>query len=224
MPLQSDTLAFLAELAEHNERPWFQANKARYEAARDDVARLSEAVMAGWGALEALPPVEPRKTLFRIYRDVRFSADKSPYKPWLSFYIPRGPGRVGLFLRVRPGGQSMTGTGVYDPDPAALAAIRQEIDYNADALRQILGAARLRKTWGELGGETLKRAPKGYAVDDPNIDLLRHKQFILMRTLPDEALTAKGLEKDLVAAFRAAKPFMDWIDAPLLEAREGTAT
>jgi uncharacterized protein (TIGR02453 family) len=220
MPILADTFAFLAELEQHNEREWFKARKDRYEAARKDVAALSGKLMDAWSKLEPIPPQDPLKTLYRIYRDVRFSANKDPYKAWFSFYIKRGPGRVGLFVHVRPGDRGMFGTGVYDPSKEQLAAIRQEIDYNADALRKVLGGKRFKDAFGELQGAQLKRAPKGYAVDDPNIDLLNYKQLIVTRTVTDADYQTAGIEKRILADFKKAKPFMDFLDAPLQEALE----
>lgn len=220
MPIQAETLAFLAELEKHNDREWFKARKDRYEAARQDAAALSGQLMDAWSKLEPIPPQEPLKTLYRIYRDVRFSKNKDPYKPWFSFYIKRGPGRIGLFVHIRPGDRGMIGTGIYDPSKEQLAAIRQEIDYNANTLRKVLKAKRFQETWGALAGEQLKRAPKGYAVDDPNIDLLRYKQLMITRLVADAEYRAKGIEKTLLADFKKARPFMDFLDAPLQEALE----
>lgn len=220
MPIQADTLAFLAELEKHNEREWFKARKDRYDAARQDAAQLSGQLMDAWSKIEPLPPQEPIKTLYRIYRDVRFSANKDPYKPWFSFYIKRGPGRVGLFVHIRPGDRGMFGTGIYDPSKEQLAALRQEIDYNAGALRKILKAKGFKDAFGELQGAQLKRAPKGYAVDDANIDLLRYKQMMVTRPVSDAEYKSKGIEKTILAGFKKAKPFMEFLDAPLREALE----
>jgi uncharacterized protein (TIGR02453 family) len=217
MAIQANTLKFLADLEANNNRDWFAAHKERYLAAVEDVKGLSRDFYQAWAKVEAVPPQDPDKALFRIYRDVRFSKDKNPYKPWLSLEIKRGKGCMGMYLHVQPGNKSLIATGLWEPTPEQLAAARQEIDYQAAQLRKILAGKKLATLWGPMTGNQLKTAPKGYEKDDPNVDLLRFKQYMLVRYLKDKELASPGLVKDITASFQAARPFMDFFDAPLKE-------
>ncbi len=217
MAIQASTLKFLADLEAHNDRDWFQKNKDRYLAAQSDVQALSTDFFQAWGKVEDLPPQDPAKALFRIYRDVRFSKNKSPYKAWLSFETKRAPGCMGLYIHVQPGNRSLAATGIWEPGVEQLAAVRQEIDYNAQALRNILASKKLAGVWGEMSGDALKTAPKGYAKDDSNIDLLRFKQFMLVMHLKDTEVKDPGCVRKMTDAFKAARPFMAFFDAPMQE-------
>ncbi|MBI1193712.1 MAG: TIGR02453 family protein [Bacteroidetes bacterium] len=217
MAIKATTLKFLTDLEAHNDREWFAANKDRYLAAVEDVKALSRSFYNAWTKVEAVPPQDPDKALFRIYREVRFSKNKNPYKAWLSLEIKRAPGCMGMYLHVQPGNKSMIATGLWEPSPAQLAAARQEIDYQAPVLRKILSGKKLSTAWGPMAGDQLKTAPKGYEKDDPNVDLLRYKQFMLLRYFKDKELSSPTLVKDFIASFQAARPFMDFFDAPLKE-------
>lgn len=220
MAIQAATLRFLSDLEKNNDREWFLANKSRYEAALADVRQLASEFFQAWAKVEEFPPQDPAKALFRIYRDVRFSKDKSPYKPWLSFELKRNPGHMGLYVHLQPGNRSLIATGLWEPSKEQLAAARQEIDYNAPQFRKLLSAAKLKQTWGELTGDALKTAPKGYDREDPNLDLLRFKQYMLVRKLKDSEIKSEGIVRDITASFRIAQPFMEFFDAPLRELKK----
>jgi len=212
-------LTFLADLADHNERDWFQTHKARY----DELRLAFEADVAYWlGELAkdepALAGLDPRKCVFRIYRDVRFSKNKLPYKTHFSAYFSAGgkagttPGR---YLQVGPGGQTLVAGGLYEPDKAQLAAVRQEIDYAPDTLRALLAAPTARRYFpAGLSGEQLKKTPPGYEPTHPEANWLRHKQFLLTHELPDaqvRALAPAAWRAHVLGALRALGPFCEWL-------------
>ncbi|RZK48954.1 MAG: DUF2461 domain-containing protein, partial [Hymenobacter sp.] len=186
-------LDFLQDLAAHNERDWFQARKATYDQLRGDFL----VAVTGWlrelaTTEPALAALDPAKCVFRIYRDVRFSKVKVPYKTHFSAYFAPGgkhgtaPGR---YVQVGPGGQTLVAGGLYEPTPAQLAAVRQELDYDADALHTLLAAPTAQRFFPRgLGGEQLKKMPPGYDAAHPAAAWLRHKQFLLSHHLPDADL------------------------------------
>ena len=189
--------SFLRDLSGHNERDWFLAHKATY----DELRTHFEADVTFWlRELIQTDPVlaglVPRKCLFRIYRDVRFSKNKDPYKSNFSaFFAPasRVPGQEqpGYYVQLGPNNQTLIGGGLFAPDKAQLASIRQEIDYNATALHRRLEAPGFQRFYPRgLSGERLKRVPAGYDATHPEAALLKVKSFIATHELPDAAVLA----------------------------------
>jgi uncharacterized protein (TIGR02453 family) len=212
--------AFLSELAQHNERDWFQARKATYDQLRRDFEVAVGQWLRQMAAHDAtLGGLEPKKCIFRIYRDVRFSKNKDPYKTHFSAYFSGG-GKAGAgpgyYLQLGPNGQTLLAGGIYEPDKEQLARIRQEIDYNGAALHALLQAPEFRRYYAGLGGEKLKKAPAGYPPDHPDIELLKHKSFIVSHELPDATAQQLDLATYVPAAFRAMQPFCEFL-------REATA-
>lgn len=208
-------LDFLDELARHNDREWFQEHKATY----DQLKRDFEVLVQRWiSQIAAFDPtvagLEAKKSIFRIYRDVRFSSNKDPYKTHFSAYFAAG-GKTGsgpgYYVHLSPGNKSYLAGGLYEPEKEQLARVRQEIDYNADALRQIMAAPDFRKYYGGLEGDKLKKAPAGYPTDHPELDWLKHKSFLVSHPLPDAVLRKQNLEAYVPAAFRAMLPFCDFL-------------
>ena len=215
--MQTATLLdFLADLAQHNDRDWFQAHKPTYDLLRRDF----EATVGRWlPELIRLDPtlagLEARRCIFRIYRDVRFSRNKDPYKTHFSAYFAAG-GKAGTgpgyYVQIGPNGQTMLAGGLYQPERDQLARIRQEIDYNGSSLRAVLAAPQFRRFFAEgLQGEKLKKVPAGYSPDHPDLDLLKHKSLVAVYAIPDA--TARTLDFDAVvpAAFRALQPLCAWL-------------
>ncbi|WP_046244548.1 DUF2461 domain-containing protein [Hymenobacter terrenus] len=209
--------AFLSGLIKHNERPWFQERKATYDQLR---AQFEEDAEFWFRELAKLDPVlagpEGRKSIFRIYRDVRFSNNKDPYKTHFSVYFTAGPGKEvdspGYYIQLGPNGNTMIAGGLYMPDKNQLAAIRQEIDYNADDLKALLTAPDFQRYFGGLGGDKLKKSPANYSVDHPEIELLKHKSFIATYQMTDaEVLSHEDLRAHVVEVFRAMVPFCQFL-------------
>jgi uncharacterized protein (TIGR02453 family) len=216
--ISKDTFRFLSQLAENNNRPWFEKNRAAYEKSRADYIEFVTKLTAGIRKIEAIPEKEPAKYVQRIYRDIRFSKDKTPYKKFFSSLIERGPEdrKCPLYLHFQPG-KSMMGGGVWDPSTEILKKIRQEIDYNSAGLRKIINAKDFLKHFGKISGEKLARLPKGYEADNPSIELLRFKQFFVQKDLEDELVLSKNLIPELLKSYKAAIPFFTFFDTAMGE-------
>ena len=168
----------------------------------------------------ALAPLEAKKCIFRIYRDVRFSKRKEPYKTHFSAYFAAGGKQSagpGYYFQLGPNGQTLLAGGIYQPDKEQLTRIRQEIDYNGPALHRILEAPTFRQFYAGLEGEKLKRPPVGYAPDHADIEWLKHKSFIVSHAVPDATARQLNLAEYVPAAFRTMRPFAEF----LREAVEG---
>ena len=210
---------FLGDLKRNNTREWFTPRKPIYE---DKVkGPMSELVLSLGEAMREFAPElnsDPKKAIYRIYRDVRFSKDKSPYKTWIAaVFSPRGLPKhaaAGAYFHMSPD-EILVGGGVYAPGPGELLAIRNHIAGQAAQFRALLKERAFRRCFGEMTGETLKRVPKGFAKDDPAVDLLRHKQFLAMNQLPPEIAETPKLYSELAKSFRAMMPFLRFLNSPL---------
>ena len=207
---------FLTGLAKNNERPWFQERKATYDQLRAQFEEDAEFWARELAKLDpALAGAEGRKSLFRIYRDVRFSKNKDPYKTHFSAYFTTGGKDIelpGFYLQLGPNGQTMIAGGLYMPDKTQLAAIRQEIDYNADELKAILAAPDFQRYFGQMGGDKLKKSPAAYSVDHPEIELLKHKSFTAAHQMTDaDVLSHDDFRAYVVEVFRAMVPFCQFL-------------
>jgi len=217
-------LQFLRGLARHNHREWFLPRKAVFEEkVKQPMRQLVEALNA---ALRGFAPeyvTDPDKAIYRIYRDVRFSQDKKPYKEHIAASFHRrgttAHGEAGYYLAISHK-EVAIGGGVYMPQTPQLAAIRQHIAENHEQFRRILAAKRVRRLLGELQGEQLSRTPKGFACDHPAAGLLRFKRYILYVELEPEIAASPGLYGEILDRFRAMLPFMRFLTAPLANQRK----
>jgi len=197
--IQRHTFSFLKELVENNNREWFQENKERYEAARENVIEFAD------GLLKLLRKIDPniddsleaKKCVMRIYRDIRFSKNKTPYKNNFGVSIPTKGKKLGgaeYYLQISPGNSFLAG-GYWAPEAPHLKAIRQEIDYNAHELKNIVDDKEFVKLFGEFRKQDqLKSVPREYGADNENIDLLKLKSFVAFHPFKEEEL----LKKDAV--------------------------
>ena len=204
------TYDFLRELAAHNDRDWFADNKHRYEAARANVAEFADELLARLRKTDVISTENGRKSLFRIYRDVRFSKDKRPYKTNIAGSFTRD-GRLrrgGYYFSLSPE-RNMVGGGFYGIERDDLKRIRQELAASAGEMRSILNDDTFRKQLGELRGEQLKTAPQGYSRDHPAIDLLRYKQFYAAREFTEREVLASDFIGRAEPTLLALRPFVD---------------
>ena len=219
-----ETLEFLSELATNNNREWMAANKKRYEKARLAYLDLVDAVLHELQKSEpGLSHLKAKDCVFRLNRDVRFSADKSPYKTNFAAYIcPEGRKSFapGYYLHLQPGNTFIAG-GIYMPGSDWLKKIRQEIDYNSEPLLAYLTGKEIQSTFGDMDGESLKRAPKGYQEEHPHIALLKRKSFLLQYAFNDAALLESGLAHIIAGKFKLLKPFLDYFRVAIEEVEEG---
>ncbi|MCB2377239.1 DUF2461 domain-containing protein [Hymenobacter sp. BT635] len=219
--LHAATFAFLAGLRANNNKAWLDANRAAYEAAKADFLVLVTDVLT---QLEAADPaiadsqLQPKKCVFRLNRDIRFSTDKTPYKTNFGAWFNaggKGAPSAGYYLNLEPGGSFVAG-GLYMPDAKVLATLRQEIDYNLPAFDALLTAPEFQRHFAGLSPEpSLKRPPKGYAADNPALAYLKLKSFTASRPLPDAALQQPAASQQVVAGFKALQPLVYFLNQAL---------
>ena len=218
--IQAATLKFLKNLKKNNNRPWFQEHRKQYENVKADFLLLVEKLITGIAAFDKpIGNLEAKNCLFRINRDVRFSKNKDPYKSNLAAYFnkdgKKGIG-AGYYLHVEPG-RSFVAGGIWMPEPAVLAGIRQEIDYNFTDWKKLIDHKNFRKNFPEAvkSEEALKRPPKGYDENNPAIEFLKMKSFIVSKPYADGVLVNKNFIKEVTKTFNAMKPLIDFINTSL---------
>ncbi len=204
-------LVFLRALARHNNREWFEKNKHKYLEARQEFEAVVAAMLAELARFEpGLGGVDARKLPFRIYRDVRFSKDKRPYKTNMGAgFSPNGRlvQEPGYYLHLEPGDKSFVAGGIYQPDAGNLAKIRQEIDYNPGPLVKVFASRSFRKYADDFDAwDRLKTTPKGYPKDHPHIEWLRNRSFTVSVPLTDEQVTGRKFIGTAIAACREIAP------------------
>ncbi len=207
---------FLGELRENNNKAWFEQNRAAYEQARDCFENFVGLLISGIDGFENLEGVSAKDCIFRINRDIRFSKDRTPYKVNMGANIAPGgrkSGRLGYYIHVQPGDQSLLAGGLYMPTSAELAKFRMAVDRNPAPLKEIIAARTFRRYFGALEGERLATAPQGYARDHADIDLLRLKQVTVIHHLQDKQVLAPDLAQSAVQVFKAMKPFLDYLNS-----------
>lgn len=220
--LQPATLQFLKDLQKHNNKPWFDENRHRYDAAKTDFLQFTDEVIKVFGKKDAnIASLSARECIFRINRDIRFSKDKTPYKRNLAVSLNKGGKKsvlAGYYFHLEPGNNSFIGGGVWQPMPADLQKVRQEIDYNLKDFQKILNAKNFKTIYGGLSEEegiALSRVPKGYEADNPAAEYLKLKSFITMTNISDKELTDKGLLKQTVQAFETIQPLINFLNEAL---------
>ena len=219
--LQPATIKFLKDLKKNNQRDWFEANRKQYETAKIDFATHVQNVIDEFGKKdEAIASLKAKDCVFRINRDVRFSKDKSPYKSNMgASFIKGGKKSVlsGYYFHCEPG-NSFVGGGLWMPEVEGLKKLRQEIDYNFDEFKKIIGSKKFIATYKELSdseGTRLSRPPKGYEAENPAIEYIKLKSFVAMTPVTDAELTDKKLVKKITEAFETLQPFIAFVNRAL---------
>ncbi len=216
--LQPATLQFLTDLKQNNDKVWFDANRKRYEAAKKDYEQFVGEVLQGLTVLDpAYSTQKAKDCVFRIFRDVRFAKDKSPYKAnFGAAFSPEGKKvhGAGFYFHLEPG-QCFIGGGVWMPEGPIVKAIRQEIDYNFEDFKKILQAPTFKKWFKTVDGEKLKTVPQGYLADNPAIEYLKLKSFTVGTALNDSDLTKSGLVKKSVQIFCDMNPFISFLNTAI---------
>lgn len=206
--LQSSIFHFLHQLKENNNREWFASNRKAFQVEE----QLAKAFfMAVYVDLEKIDNLD-KMQVFRIYRDVRFSKDKSPYKNHFSVGFNRSKPllRGGMYLHIEDNA-SFVGGGFWEPNAPDLFRIRKEIEVDASELRAIISEENFQKYFKTLQGEELKTAPKGFDKTHPAIDLLRKKQFLLTRRFSNDEVLSPNFKDEVIASFKAMRPFFDYM-------------
>lgn len=204
--LSKDVLGFLSRLKKNNNREWFNAHKKEFKEVQAEAKSFYEDLME---AMKTHDDIEKLK-MFRIYRDVRFSKDKTPYQPHFAGSFSRAGAhlRGGYYLRIRPG-ESFIAAGFWEPNKEDIYRIRKEFELDAAPFRKVIGKPAFKKVWGELVGEGVKTAPKGFDKEHPNIDLIRKKQFIFVREFKDSEVSSPEFFDTVNGSFKAIRPYFD---------------
>jgi uncharacterized protein (TIGR02453 family) len=213
-------LSFFRQLEKNNRREWFQPRKEQFDELLYKPMLELATVIAGDLRTFAVDNVcVPKKAIYRIYRDTRFSKDKTPYKTHIAATFPRAGlprhSGAGFYYSVSHTGVEVA-AGSYMPGPDELTAIRTAIAKDEKRFRKLIDDKRTRKLLGEIQGEQLSRVPRGFPADSTAADLLRRKQFYFYTTLEADIALTPGIRKAVVDRFRALAPFVEWINATLL--------
>ncbi|MDN5204160.1 DUF2461 domain-containing protein [Fulvivirgaceae bacterium BMA10] len=210
--IQSYTFEFLKQLKENNHREWFNAHKKDYEKAHQNVIAFAEDLIHEMNQYDNIETASGKKSLYRIYRDVRFSKDKTPYKSNWGGGMRRATKwlRGGYYYQIEPGNTFIMG-GFFGPNAEDLKHIRQQIAQDDEPLRAILDDQKFKDYFGSLRGSCLKTAPKGFEKDHPSIDLLRYKQFLLKHSFTDAEALSEDFVSLLAEGFNNMRPFFDYM-------------
>lgn len=214
--IQEATFEFLRNLEENNNREWFNTNRNFYEDSKNNFTGFCEVQLNLLKEVELeFVNTQIKDCIFRINRDVRFSKNKDPYKN--NFSAAFGPGgrhsgRIDYYFQIQ-NNESFLGGGMWQPSPANLAKFRQELDYNPTELKGIIYSERFKQTFPIIHGEKLKRPPKGYGEDHPDIELLKHKELFFISKFSNSEILNKEFTQKLFNNMMVIKPFIDYLNA-----------
>lgn len=222
--IPASCFVFLQSLKKHNNREWFNKNKERFLTEQHFVELFAEALLAALNQQDVIETPSGKKSLQRIYRDTRFSANKTPYKTHWSGHFTRATRvrRGGYYFHLEPGNSFIAG-GFWAPSPPDLKRIRDDIAFDDAPLRKIISATPFVKSFGTLRGEQLTTAPRGFAYAGNAIDLLRYKQFLLIRKFEDHEVLAGTFLQAAVLTYKNMRPFFDYMSSVLSTDLNGEA-
>jgi uncharacterized protein (TIGR02453 family) len=208
--IPSSSIEFLKLVKKNNNRDWFNKNKERYQKEHQHIIAFADALLLEMNRHDVIETPSGKKSLHRIYRDTRFSKEKTPYKyNWSgSFKRATKARRGGYYFHIEPGNSFIAG-GFWGPEPQDLKRIREEFAYDAKPMQKILKSKNFTSHFGSLRGEQVKTTPKGFDPKDPAIDLIRYKQFILKKTFTDKEVLSPDFGKKVNEGFKAMRPFLD---------------
>jgi len=222
--MNKNTLTFLEQLSENNQKSWMDENKSWYLEVKEEFIQEVGDLLHGLVELEPrIANFRPKDCVFRQNRDVRFSPNKMPYKTNMAAYFALGGKKStgpGYYLHIQPG-KSFVGGGLYMPPADMLKKLRQEIDYSGEELKAIISQKDFLDTYEGLKGEQLKTSPRDYEQDHPHIDLLRFKSFEVFTPLSDDLIKNGNVVDVSLEAFKVMQPFMQFLYRAVDEAENG---
>ena len=221
--IKQSTLDFLSALARNNNREWFELNRDQYHKAHDNMLAFTDGLTDLMQEIDNIVYRSPKQTLLRIYRDIRFSKDKTPYKTGFAGSLKRDTPylRGGYFYRVQPNGESIVMGGFWRPNTDDITRVRKELEVDSSPMRSILNSQHFKNMFGELIGEEVKSAPRGFSRDHPDIDLIRKKQFLVKRTFSDKQVMSADFTSEVATTFAAMRPFFDYMSDVLTTDENG---
>ncbi|MEI7595614.1 MAG: DUF2461 domain-containing protein [Bacteroidota bacterium] len=216
MNINPETLVFLKELKQNNNKPWFESNKDSYLSAKINTQLWFADLLTAINEFDTLEIKDPKKCMPRIYRDLRFSKDKTPYSPRLSAMIYRSKQeqKCNFYLHIEPS-NSFLGGGLYVPTSSQLKLIRDDIDYDASDIKKVLNSAAFKNNYGELSGDRLIKIPKGFNPNHPEAELLKLKQYLVMHHFTDEEVCSSPFMENVIKIYKQALPLFFFFDRAL---------
>tara|TARA_B100000809_G_scaffold266834_1_gene332027 strand:- start:392 stop:1075 length:684 start_codon:yes stop_codon:yes gene_type:complete len=210
--ISKDNFDFLTQLKKNNNRDWFNDNKDIYIEQHQNTIEFADQVLIELIKHDTIETPTGKKSLYRIYRDVRFGKDKSPYKSHWAGGFKRASKQLrgGYYFHIEKG-NSMVGGGFWSPDKDDLLRIREDIAFDAEPLRKIINSKSFRDTFATLDGEQLKTCPKGFDKEHPALDLLRYKQFIISKKFTDKEVLSSDFANKVSETFKEMRPFFDYM-------------
>jgi uncharacterized protein (TIGR02453 family) len=223
--ISNSSIEFLKQLAKNNTRDWFNKNKNRYLQEYEHMIAFTNTLLSEMRKHDTIETTSAKDSLFRIYRDTRFSKDKTPYKTYWAGGIKRATKKLrgGYYFQIQPGASFAAG-GFFSPEPADLLRIRQDIDMNYTDWKKLLSGKGIASLFGELKGEAVTTAPKGFSKDNPAIGFLKHKQFYLQRNFTDKEVLNQGFLQQLNKTFKGLRPYFDYMSDVLTTDLNGVST
>lgn len=215
-PITQSVFRFLGELKLNNNKPWFEQHRPEYESARSSFELFVSDILDEFRDSDDLQGITAKNCIARIYRDIRFSKDKSPYKTNLSAMIAPVGWKTswrGYYISIEPDDRSLLAGGLYDPTPDQLNQFRQTIERDATAFKRLTSAREFVEFFGTLEGERLKTAPKGFDREHPEIGLLQLKQITVMHHFTDQEVLAGDFTEQVLKGCRVMKPFLDYLSS-----------
>lgn len=216
---QASTLKFLKNLKSNNNKPWFDDHKTEYQQSKADFESIVQQIIDGLNKQDKTTVgLQVKDCVFRIYKDVRFSKDKTPYKSNMGASFAAGGKKsilAGYYFHLEPGGHSFAGGGLWMPPAPELKKVRQEIDYNFEEFERIISNKEFIKYYGKVEGDALKTVPQGYHADNPAIAYLRLKSLVVTHAITDEACTQPALVREILKSFAIMQPFLNFLNRGL---------
>jgi uncharacterized protein (TIGR02453 family) len=214
--LKKSTLEFLKQLKRNNDKAWFEKNKASFEDAKNDFEQYISGLIFEFAKYNKnLVGVDSKKCIFRIYRDVRFSKNKEPYKPNFGAAISEGGKSLEtalFYIHIEPGNKSFIAGGRYMPDSSSLKKLREKILENPKEFRKLISEKKFKSFFSELSDEKVKTVPRGYSKDHPEIELLKYTSYIVKKDVDDTMLTSKEFHNFCVDAYKVLLPFIKYLN------------
>jgi len=210
------TIDFLNLLKQNNDREWFTARKDEFLREQALVIEFAEEVLERLNKHDVIETPNGKKSIYRIYRDVRFSKDKTPFQTYWGGSFKRASKyrRGGYYYHIEQGNSLVVG-GFWGPNSNDLKRIRESFEFDSAPFREILSSSEFIASFGKLNGDKLKTAPRGFSIDHPNIDLLAFKQFLLIKRFTDEEVLSESFAEQVDEAFRAMRPFLNYMSEVL---------
>lgn len=214
--IKKASLDFLKALSKNNNRDWFNNHKDLYLEAHNNIIAFADGLLFEMNKHDEIETLSGKKALFRIYKDVRFSRDKTPYNTHWNGAFKRATNKLrgGYYFNIRPGSSFLAG-GFWGPEPNDMKRIRQDIDLNYPDWKKLLAGKSLAGTFGKMTGDQISSAPRGYAKDHPAIDLLRYKQFILRYEFSDREVCSPDFVHKVSNTFKKMRPFLNFMSEVL---------